>query len=460
MKLAEIIKNIIEIEEKEKLHSKKIKEIYFWKILRIGVFSEIMKEFGLYGTAHSKTKKMIKNMTKNITKNLYTKNKKYQNIFFVHGRYFKTENVYKPLYTYTEIEKEKENSEIIYPLFTPPEFLNKNYNYSNIESLDLLLKVGKQKIYNFSKKIFFSEEEKFFLEKLKKEFEEKFGLKNISFLSCEMIKKTIISFQFNYSFYKRFFKKKSPKKIYLVCSYGKEPLIAAAQDLGIEVIEIQHGVMNQYHLGYHFPTNEKINYFPDKILMFGDYWYKNTSLPLPEEKIEIYGYPYMQLQIGKYRDTVKEKSDQVLFISQGTIGKQLTEKAVEFAKENPNFKTVIRLHPGEFSRWETEYKVLFENRNLKNLEISDNNNKNLYEYLCESKYLIGVYSTVIHEALYLEKKVGVLNLPGIEYVKDLIENNSINLFQLNEKIKISGLDNLTKTSGEYYFANKGYEKNE
>ena len=246
-------------------------------------------------------------------------------------------------------------------------------------------------------------------------------------------------------------KKRCPQRIYIICSYGKEALISAAQDLGIEVVEIQHGVINQYHLGYHFPDNKIIPYFPNKILMFGKYWFDNTAIPLPKDKIEIVGYPYMKLQIDKYKKSIKEEENQVLFISQGTIGIKLTEKAVEFAKENPNLNIIVRLHPGEFNRWQLEYKILFKNKNLKNLTISDNNEKNLYEYMCQSKYLIGVYSTAIYEGLYLEKKIGVLDLPGVEHVEDLIKNNYVQKLGLNEKIKIKKLDNLKRVDGDYYF---------
>ncbi|MGL5904569.1 MAG: capsular biosynthesis protein, partial [Cetobacterium sp.] len=303
----------------------------------------------------------------------------------------------------------------------------------------------KNKIYKLKKS-----DETLIVNKIKLELETYFNIDSIETLNESNIKKTIVSFIEIKRYYLNFLRLKSCQKVYLICSYGREELISAAQELGIEVIEIQHGVMNKYHLGYHFPNNKTVPYFPDKLIMFGEYWYQNTVIPLTKEQIEFQGYPYLEKQLSKYKGKITEKENTVLFISQGTIGKKFTEKAIEFAKDNPNKKVLVRLHPGEFSRWQTEYDILYKNRNLLNLEISDNNDKNLYEYIFESEYIICVYSTVIYEALHLGKKVGIIDLSGFENIEDLIEKKEVYKYLKSEKINLKKIDSLKKNHFKYF----------
>ncbi|MGL5903311.1 MAG: capsular biosynthesis protein, partial [Cetobacterium sp.] len=285
---------------------------------------------------------------------------------------------------------------------TEKKIKNKEHTYSSIEDFNFIFCEISKKF----RKIDIKQEDLYKISKIKKELEEELGVSAIKILEQKSIIKILKKFKSEYDYYKRFLKKRQCEQIYLVCSYGREALIAAAQDLNIEVIEIQHGVINKYHLGYNFPNSDKVPYFPNKILLFGEYWYENTKLPLKKDQVQIVGYSYMNQQINKYRGKILEKKDQILFISQPASGIEISEKAVEFAKLNPNYNVIVRLHPKEWDNWRNDYKILYENRDLDNLKISDSNNKDLYEYLFESRYIFGIYSTVIYEALYLEKKIG------------------------------------------------------
>lgn len=451
--LKEVYCILEKIENQENLFRKKIEEIYFWKIIRSSLFDEIGIKSKMMKKAHDerinkikKSKKLFLGAIENFFKN---NNSKKKIIIFESYVYFKENKKTLSKFYFNLIEKfkkEKIDFEIVYPLWLEKEYrleknsyAEENYKYIFFKIIGLI-----KNRFNIFK---FSSIDKEYLEKLKKYFEKETGIKNLEILSENTLRKILINFECEYKYYRNFFRIKQPQKIYIICSYGKEALIAAAQDLNIEVIEIQHGVMTKYHIGYNFP-DVKIPYFPDKLLLWGEYWKGNVNLP-KNVKIELYGYPYLKKQCEKYKN-IEKNLNQVIFISQGTIGKKLSEKAIEFAKENPDLKVVYRLHPGEFLRWKKEYKDLYENRNLENLEISDNNEKNLYEYLFESEYLIGVYSTVIYEALNLELKVGVINLFGAEYVEQLIKEGYIELFQVDEKINIERLKNLKIIKDKFF----------
>ncbi len=55
-------------------------------------------------------------------------------------------------------------------------------------------------------------------------------------------------------------------------------------------------------------------------------------------------------------NTIKKK--QIIFISQGITGKELSKKAVELSDNNNGYKIIYKLHPGEFAEWDKEYPWL------------------------------------------------------------------------------------------------------
>jgi len=248
--------------------------------------------------------------------------------------------------------------------------------------------------------------------KVKNDIKSCFGIEiDISILIKQEIKRANIEEKI-YSLYFRVVK---PKALILICSYGKENIIKAAKKLNIKVIEVQHGVINQYHLGYHYPNFKKES-FPDYFLAYGSYWTESTVLPIPEENIRIVGYPYLEQY--RARVSLQKKKNQIVVVSQGQIGSLLADFICDFIDLNNNVKVFYKLHPGERHNWENNYPNLFEKRNK--LEVIDSEYPNIYELLIESKWQIGVNSTSIFEGFYLGCKTFILDLPGVTYMEDFI----------------------------------------
>ena len=92
------------------------------------------------------------------------------------------------------------------------------------------------------------------------------------------------------------------------------------------------------------------------------------------------------------------------------------------------------MHPEEFENW-TSCKQLKELGDKPNVTIVKN--ENLLKLLMQSKILIGVYSTSVYEGLALGCKVFILDLPGYEYMEDLISSGRISLIHSSQKIVLS-----------------------
>jgi len=209
-----------------------------------------------------------------------------------------------------------------------------------------------------------------------------------------------------------------PKIVFLVCSYGFEYLVNACRELNIPTVELQHGVISRYHVGYEFAETHPKRSFPDYLFTFGEYWKKAALFPIPEDKMFSVGYPYLEEKIASMQACRKNR--QVLFVSQGTIGKRLGEFAVRFAEMNPDVKVVFKLHPVEFSRWRNQNPGLLDAHERGLLEVIDTKTPSLYSLFCESLVQVGVYSTALFEGIRFGCLTYLLNLPGIEYMDDFI----------------------------------------
>ena len=302
-------------------------------------------------------------------------------------------------------------------------------------------------IFKKRNKIEFTPDELELISNVQKELKESFNVD----INLEWILKIhILNFRYDYLKYTELFKKRKPEKIFVVVAYENQAVVAAAKDLGIEVFELQHGTITDYHLGYSYPLKSRLNgeiaYFPDKILTFGDYWINNETSPISDDNIIPVGFSYFEVVSKDYLN-LSANPNQVLFISQGVIGKYLSKFAYEFALKRPDLKIIYKLHPGEYETWKENYPELVND--LDNFTVIDNSKTPLYELFARSAYQVGAFSTAIYEGLMFNCKTFILDVPGVEYLSDLIDKGYV--------FKINSADDLVSNLEKFH--PKEYDKN-
>lgn len=238
----------------------------------------------------------------------------------------------------------------------------------------------------------------------------------------EGFKDYYLEFIVMFYFYRLLLKFHRPKIVFLVVGYENAALLGACRELDIRTIEIQHGLIYKYHLGYGYPLDAEkyTNILPNDIMTLSEYWEKNIYLP---ESINIFPLGNDYVAVSEELHVKKEES--ILFISQGVIGGQLAD----FLESNINnlckYTIYFKLHPSEFSLVNDKYASLLEKeKQHKNFKIvCDETSIDALQLLCE--YQVGVFSTAIYEGLQRGCKTIVLNIDGIEAIEDLIENNYV-----------------------------------
>ena len=261
----------------------------------------------------------------------------------------------------------------------------------------------------------------------------------------------ISNFKYEYGRYKDLLSRKKVKQVYVVVAYENKALISACKDLGVKVLELQHGVISKYHLGYSFPDID-VHYFPDKLLSFGEYWGESADYPISRENIFPIGFSFFGENSAFYKDFGKNEK-QILFISQGVIGKYLSKFAYDlFWKLGDDYNFIYKLHPGEYDTWRENYPELLELANFNNFSVVDSNEIPLYELFAKSEFQLGAFSTAIYEGLSFNCKTFILDVPGVEYLEDLVDKNIV--FKVkNVSDMVEKLDNLDLAgyNSEFFF---------
>jgi hypothetical protein len=233
----------------------------------------------------------------------------------------------------------------------------------------------------------------------------------------------------------------------VVVSYGRETFIEACQEQNIPVVELQHGVIYESHFGYSYPGDRTKVTFPDYLLVWGDFWKNRVDFPIPNERVIPVGYPYLEQQTKQYGNKASKK--QLLFISQGAIGKQLSKLAMEVNKHpDIDHDIVYKLHPGEYDRWQKEYPWLLD----ADFEIIDSSEPPLYQLFSDSSGQVGVYSTAVYEGLHFGLETYLYDCLGAETLQPLLDEGAATLVSSADQLASKLGSHSGQFDREYYFA--------
>ncbi|MBW2453574.1 MAG: hypothetical protein JRI68_03650 [Deltaproteobacteria bacterium] len=205
-------------------------------------------------------------------------------------------------------------------------------------------------------------------------------------------------------------------------SYRCLALTRIARERAIPVAELQHGTLGETHFAYNFATGRRPESFPDYFLTFGDWWRDGTpGLPLPAERMPAVGFAWLEAHRTGARRLERARRQGrkpvVLFLSQATIGEELSRMAVDLARLTSGQRHIrFKLHPGELLGWQERYPWL----GSAPIEVIDRPT-NLYEELAGADAVVGVYSTAMFESVAFGVPLMLMRLPGHERMESFIE---------------------------------------
>ena len=478
----EICQKIWNLEEKYELNHKEIQGCYPWQLIRMYLYYEITRKTNVFESAQQsslslfdKINSFLPFLKNSISSNPLSGSENVDVLIFDHPRKVIFEDEYQDIYSYflkDTLNQYGKSFETIESPYLNQHFRNKNNIKENHVRFNDRILLGSfiHKTRNRGK-LPFTEDEKQLINTVKEELEAAFKIEIDLF---RIMEDHILNFQYDYKKYIELLQKKNPKLVFLVVAYENKALVAACKKMNIEIIELQHGTISPYHLGYSYPENtrkfndeiKEIEYFPDKILSFGDYWKNACPFPIDSENIISMGFPYFEensktyMKIAEKKDNEQIGQQQILFISQGVIGKYLSKLAYETASninESQNYNFIYKLHPGEYGTWRENYDYLTKAVDeFDNFTVIDKSEPPLYELFAESHYQIGAFSTAIYEGLAFNCKTFIIDVPGVEYLDDLIDKDIVKKVKNSEEL-INYINNenisIQEYDKDYFFKN-------
>jgi hypothetical protein len=420
-----ICEKIWHLEDKYNLLSFEIDGVKIWQYLRMIIYYQIAEKSGVINNPHphkrsskifSRFKAIFYAFNNIILNNPLLGVSQVDVIIFPHERLNEIEGKYCDIYTKYLIEDFKDNKVNYLALIRPCAGQYTVKTSAKTKYLDIL------KLYSivapYCRAGIKKRDCNIFVTKLTQEIKETF---NCDLDLNKLFIKGIKRFKAEYNFYKLLFSLRKPKQIYLVNGYYLHAaMIKVAKDLDIESIELQHGTLSYYHLGYSYPgLDHELDYFPDKFYSWGQYWSDLIKYPIKRENVVDYKYQYFR-ELKKANYHIVKKSNQIIVVSQGAIGEQLAKlilKKIDYIKE---FIVIYKLHPSEVLE---ENVYLLELGRYKSVRIIKDGD--LYKLLAESNYIIGVFSTALYEGIGFGCKPIIADLCGIEYMSKIIDQYAI-----------------------------------
>lgn len=434
MKKNDITNRIFSLEDELDVFSLTVNEIPVWERIRHRIRRSIETDLGIVNQAHDKPNtSKVSNVSK-LLKNIFHRNPLLATsadiVFLGHQRRKPLEDgAWWDIYCDPVIDHLE--SEYVY-LERP--HLNRHFKPAKtgkVHYLDLLYYSGDIRKHIGNQRVSIDADVREELRGIERRFECEFGCA----VGLEkLVEETLISRATTVPIYKFILSRVDPDIAIVVVSYGREDFIEACNQLNIPVIELQHGVIHEHHMGYHYPGKRTKVHFPDYLLTWGEFWSESADFPIPDERVLSVGYPYLEQRRVKYTDI--DQKNQILFISQGTIGERLSKFAIN-VNQHPDidYDVVYKLHPGEYDRWREAYPWLEDAP----LEVVDESGTPLYRLFAESTAQVGVGSTAVYEGLCFDLETYVLELSGSHVLSPLV-NSGI-------ATSVSRVDDLVRTLG-------------
>ncbi|SFG17554.1 hypothetical protein SAMN04488063_1663 [Halopelagius inordinatus] len=430
----DISERFLTLEEDLNLFESRIDGVRFWEYIRSEVHQEILERTGLIGRVHTEKGVTVRERLKGVY--LWARNLVYKSSFFGEER---------DMLFFGHPRRKLEEDGLWWDLYCDPilDTLELDYRYIEYDyQLDHASPAKTEDrdfvdFINYSGTIWktvrpntLSEGDAKLLETVSEEIENRFDCS----IDIEgKVRDALADREVTYPLYKLLLRRVDPEVVITVVSYGKESFIEACDAYDVPVVELQHGTINQYHMGYSFRGERTKRTFPDYFFSFGSFWTGSVELPLPKSHIFDIGYPYLEGQFRKYSGV--EPTGSIIFISQGSIGERLSKFALEVNElVGAEREVVYKLHPGEYDRWRDEYPWLVDS----DITVVDEERPSLYRLFAEAAVQVGVYSTAVYEGMIFELQTYLVDLPGVEYMEGLLTEDHVKLVGEPSEVVVNG----------------------
>lgn len=403
MKLNDYLK--IEQQYEAEFCSVNWKDIPIWRILRSEFRVSYLNEVDCTVKVRIKLSEVVVNVMKSLfgfIKLLFQKKKKYLFFSFPRLSYmgdYYIDKLFDPLIDNSICN----DNYIIFERHQNSHHYTPRYHSRNVIYLDL--------IDNFV----------LFLHIIISPFSKRFCDKKVDELYCKLVqafeideeyrrylKSCFLRYKLKYFFYSKIIFFLNPKAVFVAPRGVYNSVICAAKKKGIITYEMQHGIVLGESISYSGSYCNSVD--PDIFLIFGKD-NVGSQYGMPVNRVVNIGFPFKtyisNIGLPAYDDNV------ILLISEPHITDKIIQIAINLTNVVHNrYVFHIRCHPAE-ELSEKQKREIDQYDNIINVD----NKIESWVVLSQYKAILGEMSSVVYEALALNKRVGLLNFGGLHAVQ-------------------------------------------
>jgi hypothetical protein len=395
----------------------------FWELVRIEVFRQICSKHNVEGSI---TRKSRGNITQKSKAKIFEKGlrpqKRFEYLFL--GRPAERRINFESKLWIPETDPVidllgQEKCITIERSFIDPPLNDRNIRSQNIEVMTTANNVRKRALVKLMMKALISKAETNQVEALNKAIKKKFNIElNLPRIAYGRVRAFLLAKKN----YENLIRRRRPRLIFLSGAYSQAPLISAAQKYGIPVIELQHGVISKYHLGYSFPSGVRRTYKPDYLFLYGPFWRKGISFDIENSSIIDIGSCWQKKIERSYKSSEREKI--IVTVSSPENRERIKEIMKYVALKMPrDWLMYIKPHPIEASDAHKYYDTFSK---LENVRIIREGHQ-LLKILGSAAIQVGVSSSALYEGRVLGCKTLIINDNGSEYMNYLVKDGHATL---------------------------------
>lgn len=260
----------------------------------------------------------------------------------------------------------------------------------------------------------------------------------------DLINTLIEQYYIEYHYYNKFFKRLMPSSIFVVQNGIQKGMFAAANNLKIPLIELQHGLIGYIHPAYSYPKSITLNQLktlPSYFMSFSTFWTKNLNYPM--QRIIPIGNSSYAYRVPKY-----QKIYDITFIFADIYTEFLIQLIDELMLNKFDGNICIKLHPNQFYQYQ-EIEKHFVDFKLITIIRNENSIESLFSI---SKSILAIQSTCVYQAIYNDVMVLIYKKMDYQTHADVFENKLVRLVETADDV----INELGKTiqksnNSEIYF---------
>jgi len=209
------------------------------------------------------------------------------------------------------------------------------------------------------------------------------------------------------------------KKAYIVSAYSYSEICAVLKERGVEIIELQHGLIGPEHRGYNYAVHDERLPTPDSVNVYNDFWKQELvdAGYYPKDRIRMTG----RLKYELIRQGLHFERRFVVFTGQGLLRDEiirfLEDGARNIVDGNTDLDILYLPHPNE-GELDIE-KIRTALRNYANVKIGHPGDVTTEECIYYSTAHVSIYSSCHFDALFFKNR---------SYVFDVMENNPMSYY--------------------------------